>query len=69
MLIVAQKALVDILMQKKMSCRDLELASGVTSAVIARLTRQDSRCRIQTVAKIADALNVDYRDLLKGGIL
>jgi transcriptional regulator with XRE-family HTH domain len=50
--------------EKGMSLRDLDAKSGVDHARIGRLERGNENVTLETVAILADALGVNYLDLL-----
>lgn len=65
MLTVDKDAIINLLMQRRMTCREFSDVSGLSYPLIIRLVRSDQRCRLDTVAHVAAALNVDYRSILK----
>ena len=65
MLCVDNRALLKLMVQRDLTCRALGFASRVSTGTIAKLIREGGQCHIMTVAKIADSLGVDYKQLLK----
>lgn len=60
---VSYKKLWKLLIDKDMNKTDLRLAIGVSSATIARLTREDM-VSMDVLVKICDALNCNVGDVM-----
>jgi transcriptional regulator with XRE-family HTH domain len=57
--------LFELRIEKMLSQRDLHELSGVSRDTISRLERGESRPQYRTIRRLADALDVPYRELLK----
>ena len=65
MLILDRLALLSLLVERQQSPVNLARRIGVSASTIARLLERDRPVRIATLGKIAAALDVDYKKLLK----
>jgi transcriptional regulator with XRE-family HTH domain len=59
--------LFELRVEKMLSQEDLHQLSGVSRDTISRLERGESQAQYRTIRKLADALEVPYRELLKKG--
>ena len=58
--------LTEAMIEKEMNMSDLAKKSEVSKSQISRLMKEDTKTiRLDTVGKIAKALDVDYKDILK----
>ena len=58
--------LTEAMIEKEMNMSDLAKKSEVSKSQISRLMKEDTKkIRLDTLGKIAKALDVDYKDLLK----
>ena len=57
--------LFELRVEKMLSQEDLHQLSGVSRDTISRLERGESQAQYRTIRKLADALEVPYRELLK----
>ncbi len=65
MLIVDPQRLVDAMIACRLNCKALGRVTKLSSTTINRLTRRPIHIRFDTLGRIAAALNIDYRTLLK----
>jgi transcriptional regulator with XRE-family HTH domain len=56
--------LFELRVEKMLSQEDLHQLSGVSRDTISRLERGESQAQYRTIRKLADALEVPYRELL-----
>lgn len=63
--IIDANRLRDLLVEHKTDIIDVARQIGITPQTLARLAQRDRPCRLRTIGKIAAALGVDYRQLLK----
>jgi transcriptional regulator with XRE-family HTH domain len=59
--------LFELRVEKMLSQEELHQLSGVSRDTISRLERGVSGAQYHTIRRLADALEVPYRDLLKKG--
>jgi transcriptional regulator with XRE-family HTH domain len=59
--------LFELRVEKMLTQEDLHQLSGVSRDTISRLERGESQAQYRTIRKLADALEVPYRELLKKG--
>jgi len=57
--------LFELRVEKDLSQEELHLLSGVSRDTISRLERGESSAQYRTIRKLADALSVSYRELLR----
>jgi transcriptional regulator with XRE-family HTH domain len=57
--------LFELRVEKMLSQEDLHRLSGVSRDTISRLERREGGAQYRTIRKLADALEVPYRELMK----
>lgn len=64
---INREKLRDLLVERKMTYSELSEKSEVSKAQISRIMNEEtsSKVRTKTLGKIAEALEVDYRELLE----
>ena len=63
---IDKEKLKTFMIDKKMNISDLSKISNVSKSQISRLIKEDTKTtRLDTLGKIAEALGVNYEDLLK----
>lgn len=65
MLIVDSKKIARFLVERQLNCNDLARACNVSPGTISNLSRRDCTVQFPVLGRIAQALGVDFTQLLK----
>lgn len=63
--VVSSSAIQNFMLTQCIGVAELARLAGVHPAVISKILRRDSPCRLPTIAKIASALQVKPAEILK----
>ena len=59
------KTIRGLLLEKKMTLRELAKAASITETTAQKISRDGARTNAKTAGKVADALGVDARTIIK----
>lgn len=62
---IDNEKLIELMVKNKLNQSNLSKKAKISNSQLTRVLKGDCKPRIDTVAKIAEALNVNYKELIK----